>query len=188
LHSGVCTGAVEAVISALLVPPGRTPSSRDVRLSRWFNEQQRSIQGNVREIVNEAVRQATFNLLAVLDGVAPLTEDSRESQFELFSVHDNERVLLNQDTSEELHRLFSQSRTAAERRSEPALKAYDVGAFSELKMRQTVSDSLHLHRVPVKFVAKKTIDGYDAGTAPCIALPPGEHLRVESSNDELERR
>jgi hypothetical protein len=179
LRTQVCNGAVEAVVAALAAPSGKEPSQRDVQLSDWYNEQPSSVQDRVREVIEEAVEQATFNFLAVLDGVAPV--GSGEARLELSAADGHNRMMLNNPSGEELHRLFARSRGCSAKAAESSVSAYEVGKFSELKDRQKVTDLLHLHRVPTKFQASQTIQGYDADSAPCMALPPGEHRRVESA-------
>jgi hypothetical protein len=115
----------------------------------------------------------------VLDGVAPIR--SREVRLELSGVDGDNRVLLNDPSHEELHRLFARSNGNSATTAESNVSAYEVGTFSDLRTRQGVSDLLHLHRVPTKFQASQTIQGYDADSSPCMALPQGEHRRVESA-------
>jgi hypothetical protein len=179
LRTQVCNGAVEAVLAALAAPSGKQPSPSDVELSNWYNEQTPSVQGHAREIIEQAVEQATFNVLAVLDGVAAI--GCGDARLELYGVDGGSRVLLNDPSREELHRLFAHCDRKPASTTESNVTAYEVGTFSELRKRQAVTDLLHLHRVPTKFQASQTIDGYDAETAPSMALPQGEHRRVESA-------
>jgi hypothetical protein len=182
LRIQVCNGAVEAVLAALATPSGKQPSQRDVELSHWYIAQTSPVQGLVREIIEEAVEQAVFNVLAILDGVAPI--GSGNSRLELFGVEGSGRALLNDPSCEELHRLFARSHRSSmnpARTAGSSVQAYESGTFSELRNRQLMGDLLHLHRVPTKFEASQTIDGYDAEGAPAMALPQGEHRRVESA-------
>ena len=179
LREQVCNGAVQTVLAALARPSGREPSQHDVQLSTWYIQQPSADQDRIREIIEEAVEQATFNFLAVLDGVAPVR--SGPARIELSVADGDSRILLNSASGEELHRLFARSRASSATTREPGVSAYDVGKFSELRDRQRVTDLLHLHRVPTKFEASQTIEGYDAEGATCTALPQGEHRRVESA-------
>ncbi len=94
LKQQVCDGAADAVLAALSKPPGKRPASKDVRLSEWFSQQSSTDQAVVREIIVEAVEQAAFNLLAVLDGVAKLSDDNADSQYELRCITGDDSVLL----------------------------------------------------------------------------------------------
>ena len=87
---------------------------------------------------------------------------------------------MNDLHSEELHRLFARTNAVPYAAIQQTLQAYEVGEFAELKQRQSSVDCPHLHRVPPKFEASRKVDGYDPANASCIALPQGEHRRVES--------
>ena len=58
------------------------------------------------------------------------------------------------------------------------VQPYDVGTAKELKARSRSGDGLDIHDVPQGKPADQVIDGYDYDTAPAIALPGPEHVRI----------
>lgn len=52
---------------------------------------------------------------------------------------------------------------------------YDVGPYNKL---DSVGDDLAKHHVAQKHMMAKLVPGYDAHTAPAIAIPTNEHLRI----------
>ena len=181
IRTQVCEGAITATIAALSHAPGREPSSRDIELSDWFNALNAEAKLALRSVISEAAEQAVFNFLALLDGVCRAGNDDLNGRLELSWVTDAGRFVLNAASAEELHRLFAQPANVGPQPSTQGLKAYEVGEFSELLRRQSTADLLHLHRIPIKSAAIRMLPNYDPATATCMALPQGEHRRVESS-------
>ena len=181
IRTQVCEGAIAATLAALSDPPGREPRSLDIVLSDWFNTLSADAQLALRSVISETAEQAVFNLLALLDGVCPAQNDDPNGRLELSWVTDGRRYILNEASAEELHRLFAQPANECPQPPTKGLKAYEVGEFSELLRRQSTADLMHLHRIPVKSAAIRMLPNYDPATATCMALPQGEHRRVESS-------
>ena len=55
---------------------------------------------------------------------------------------------------------------------------YDVGPFNELKYRSAPGDKLDIHHAMQSNPAGQVVPGYDHQTAPAIAVPRAEHLRI----------
>jgi hypothetical protein len=58
------------------------------------------------------------------------------------------------------------------------VKKYEVGIFSELVSRSAKGNRLDIHHLVQKHPAGQVLDGYDAKTAPSIAIPQREHRRI----------
>jgi RHS repeat-associated protein len=66
-------------------------------------------------------------------------------------------------------------------------KAYDTGTANDLKGNSQVGDGLDIHHVPQSQPASQTVEGYDKGTAPAIALPKGEHQSIPTERGDATR-
>lgn len=100
--------AIEDVISKLNKPPGRKPRERHVTQSQWFNQLSTDDKNSVKEVVQEAVDEAIFGFLAVLDGVRAV-EDSSEHKGEFILMYGLEGVneRLNDPDKEYLHDIYN---------------------------------------------------------------------------------
>jgi RHS repeat-associated protein len=59
-----------------------------------------------------------------------------------------------------------------------AARPYEVGPFNELKSRSIVGDELDIHHVAQRQPAAQVIPGYNARTAPSIAIPRELHIDI----------
>jgi RHS repeat-associated protein len=57
-------------------------------------------------------------------------------------------------------------------------KAFDVGAYNDLKKLSETGDALDIHHVGQKHVMSQLVDGYDPKTAPSIAIPASQHQLI----------
>ena len=92
--------------SLLERPPGRRPSPGLVGLSEWFNRLPTQDREQVLGAVRLAVGDAVFGMLCVLDGVRSIAELGESGTLELRYTNEDESVLINDPTGEELHDLF----------------------------------------------------------------------------------
>jgi hypothetical protein len=173
-----CDGAIEAMLLGLEIPPGRFPSQRDVDLSNWYRSLSPESQNMLQAIVAETARQAVFSFLALLDGVASLGKSRPEGKLQLFYVEREERYLLTDTASEELHNLFNQTPTKSTLIERGLLEPHEVGPASALLRKSVPGDGLEIHHVPRKRVGSANVGGYDPDSAPAIALPKAEHRRM----------
>ena len=97
-------------IGSLRNPPGRRPSQRLLRLSRWFHQLSAEDQVMLAETLNYAAEAAIFGFFCVLDGVRVIENGPDKGGFELYYVKDDERVLLN-PAVDDLHDMFQSMRT-----------------------------------------------------------------------------
>jgi hypothetical protein len=99
----------EGEIRAFRNPPGRRPSRRLLRLSKWFQQLSQENQEVLAEALNAAAEDAIFGFFCVLDGVRVIESGPEKGSFELFHVKGEQRVLLNPQ-NDDLHDLFQAMR------------------------------------------------------------------------------
>ncbi len=100
--------AIEDVILKLNKPPGRKPRQRHVAQSQWFNQLSTDDKNNVKEVVQEAVDEAIFGFLAVLDGVRAVEDSSEHNgEFKLMYGREDGEDRLNDPDKEYLHDIFN---------------------------------------------------------------------------------
>lgn len=58
------------------------------------------------------------------------------------------------------------------------LEAYELGDAASLLRKSVPGAGLEIHHVAHKHSALLSIPGYEADTAPAMALPKGEHRRI----------
>jgi len=66
------------------------------------------------------------------------------------------------------------------------VEKYEVGTFASLKARSMAKDGLDIHHVMQKQPAGQVVKAYDPLTAPAIAVPRAEHLRIPNLRGEYE--
>lgn len=106
IKTQVRDAATSGVISLIERPPGRRPSSNLVSLSQWFNKLHVVDKKRVREVAAMASDQATFGMLAVLDGVRIIENEADNGRLELRHIKDSESTLLNDLKGPQLHDLL----------------------------------------------------------------------------------
>jgi hypothetical protein len=99
IQINVYKSAIKGVVKNLSDPPGRKPRKDLVELSTWFNQLTDEDREQVAGAVRLAAYQATFGMMAVLDGVRVI--DDRQTEFYLRT---DTGILLNED--HDLHELF----------------------------------------------------------------------------------
>lgn len=171
------TGAVEATVAALNNPPGRTPDPSDVELSEWYRASSPESKVKIKFIVEEAVQQAVFSLLAVLDGVSALGAGYDTGKLLLFYAEGETRTLLNNPQEPELHNIFNRV-TSTPPQGEAILSAYEVETARSLLRRSVPGDGLEIHHVPDRQLGIANVKEYDPDSGPAIALGKWEHRRI----------
>ena len=170
-------GAADATLAALNAPPGRTPAPRDVELSDWYRGSSPECKAKIKSIIDEAVQQAVFSFLALLDGVAALGAEYESGRLLLFYAAGEKRALLNDPSEAELHNVFNRVSATAQPQVETKLNPYEVGPARSLLQQSVPGDGLEIHHAPDKHSSAR-MPQYDADTAPAIAIPKCEHRRV----------
>ena len=108
VRTEVRDAATEGSMSLLGRPPGRRPDPELVRLSQWFNALPEIDKGRVREVAALASHQATFGILAVLDGVRVIESGPDRGALELWYVKGTRSTLLNDPNGPLLHELMQE--------------------------------------------------------------------------------
>jgi hypothetical protein len=83
-------------------PPGRAPQEKLVELSEWYNALDSTDRQRVMEVVTEAVDDAVFGFLCVLDGVRSIQDRIRSGErLELKVIGPGGESLLNDSAADE---------------------------------------------------------------------------------------
>jgi|SRR5688572_21502840 len=104
----VFDSAVRGTIQGLESPPGRSPRSDLMALSRWYGELTDTDREKVGNVVHMAADLAVFSFLAVLDGAAAIEPAGPKGRLELrYRGPDGAVTDLNSEQDEDLHDLFN---------------------------------------------------------------------------------
>ena len=104
----VYESAINGTLSVIQKPPGRRPPENLVVLSQWFMQLPDTDKKIFQRAIALAAHQATFAMLAVLDGVRQIDEAPLKGTLELRHIKSGQSVLLNAPNSDHLHDLFNQ--------------------------------------------------------------------------------
>jgi hypothetical protein len=100
--------AVNGALSLIQKPPGRSPRKSLIELSEWFNSLPESDKRFVKKAVALSAHQATFGILAILDGVRQIEDNTPlKGRLELRYINEGENILLNDPKCEFLHDMFN---------------------------------------------------------------------------------
>lgn len=108
IRTEVRDAATQGVIALLEQPPGRRPSASLVTLSQWFANLSDEDKQCVCKIAAMASDQATFGILAVLDGVRVIEDGADRGTLDLRYLKDGKPTLLNDPNGPMLHELLRQ--------------------------------------------------------------------------------
>jgi hypothetical protein len=103
----VHVAAVRSTMEQLEHPRGRRPTQRILALSHWFNELPPSDRERLQEVIELAVHDGVFALLAVLDGVRSIEEGPNHGRLELSHIQGGEREVLTKPNGVLLHEIYS---------------------------------------------------------------------------------
>lgn len=87
-------------------PPGRKISEGQKVRAEWLHSLNTDERRFLKSVVSEAVDQAIFGFLCMLDGVRAVEDGSDQGKFELW-YSNGESVLLNSETGTMLHDLYN---------------------------------------------------------------------------------
>ena len=104
----VFESAISGTLSLIKKPPGRSPPVNLSALSKWFSGLSENDKKMVQNAITIAAHQATFGMLAVLDGARQIEDSQEKGTLELHYLNDNQQIYLNTPDSEPLHELFNQ--------------------------------------------------------------------------------
>src|SRR5260221_293432 len=91
----VYESAINGTLSLIRKPPGRRPPENLAVLSRWFIQLSDADKKIFGDAVALAAHQATFGMLAVLDGVRQVDDGPTKGTLELRYISNGQNVLLN---------------------------------------------------------------------------------------------
>lgn len=98
--------AIDDTIENLEDPPGRKVPEAEKQRSKWFNNLPDEDHNNIKSIVTDAVDEALFGLLAVLDGSRAIEDGDDKGR--LLLVHKGlTEELLNDPNKIGLHDLYN---------------------------------------------------------------------------------
>ena len=98
--------AVESVIDNLQDPPGRLSSHKEQEVSLWFQSLSTEDRARVSQIVAEAVDEAIFGFLSVLDGTRAIESGEDKGRLNLTYSKKDSEILLNDEGDVFLHDLY----------------------------------------------------------------------------------
>lgn len=101
-----CDNTKAGIVAALQLPAGKRPDPKLLELSKWFNGLSESDAQAVKEVIDMAAEQSTYNFLLALDGLLAVSSESDEVKLELYLRSRTENIHLNPADGEELSRLF----------------------------------------------------------------------------------
>jgi hypothetical protein len=104
---GLRDSCVESITKKLLKPAGRKPRSSILALSSFYNNLDSDQKLAVENLTKEAIDQALFSFLCILDHVSFIEDSEEKTVFELYATKNGEKVLLNPFEGEELHDLYN---------------------------------------------------------------------------------
>jgi hypothetical protein len=98
--------AIAGTIRQVAAPSGRQlPDSERLR-ANWFSALSEADKDMIESVVQEAVHQAVFGMLAVLDGVRTIEDSEEKGRLELWCIGQEEH-LLNDPNKEFLHDIYN---------------------------------------------------------------------------------
>ncbi|WP_024296691.1 hypothetical protein [Methylomicrobium lacus] len=98
----VATGAIKGTLDNLNNPPGRKPDSQLLIQSSWFKELNDTDREIVSKLISEAVHEAVFGFLCVLDDVRSINGSGESNNLQL--LHNG--MALNDTNGEFLHDIY----------------------------------------------------------------------------------
>jgi len=101
--------AIRSSVRVLENPPGRHPNPELLKKAEWYMNLSEEDKTMIQKVIEVAVQQSVFGMLAVIDGVRVIDEGSSKGDLELFYVKDSERVRLNEPGHEPLHDIFNRA-------------------------------------------------------------------------------
>ena len=97
---------IEDLIDNLKCPPGRKISVEEQTRSEWFNELPDEDRSNVEGLISDAVDEALFGFLSVLDGIRAIEHGDERGRLVL-AYKNQDHELLNDPNKIGLHDLYN---------------------------------------------------------------------------------
>jgi len=107
IKEAVRDAAITDTIDVLRNPPGRKPSQQITERAEWYrsldDEQRRILAG----LIGDAVHNAIFGFLCVLDGIRAVENGVVKGRFELQYLKEGSTTVLNPPNEIMLHELYN---------------------------------------------------------------------------------
>jgi hypothetical protein len=103
----VTNSAIRNTTTSAERPVGRKISEEKQLISSWFNSLNQEEKKLCALLMKEAVDDAIFGILCVIDGVRVIEETEEKSEFELVQVKHGERNLINKPDENYLHDIYN---------------------------------------------------------------------------------
>ena len=107
IKSEVSDSAVKSIQENLIAPPGRKPSPELLAQSKWYKSLSIEHKAIMHQIISEAVNEAVFGFLCVIDGVRSISSQGDTNGLELYHVNKTKKLLLNTEEAEYLHDIYN---------------------------------------------------------------------------------
>ena len=99
--------SVKGILAQLLKPAGRSPSSKLVQLSHWYNSQDQSAKLMIQACMLDAAQLAVYCFLGLLDGTSPIENGAIKGTLDLIHQNNGDSILLNDPKSPPLQDLYN---------------------------------------------------------------------------------
>ena len=109
IKSEVSDSSIESTIENLIDPPGRKPSAELLAQSEFYKSLSIENKEIINKIISEAVSEAVFGFLCVLDGVRSISKAGELNNLELSHVSTAQKTLLNSEQGEYLHDIYNRA-------------------------------------------------------------------------------
>lgn len=100
---------VSGVLAKLTKPAGRSPGQEVLDRAKWFNDLDNQSRYLLQSCIREAVDDAIFGMLCVLDGARAIEDRGSNGRLELHYVSDKS-TFLNSPDGQSLHEFFEEVR------------------------------------------------------------------------------
>lgn len=109
IKSEVSDSAVKSILDNLIDPPGRKPSPELLAQSKWYKSLPKEHKTVMHQTITEAVDEAVFGFLCVIDGVRSISSRGETNNLELYHANNTTKVLLNSEEGECLHDIYNRA-------------------------------------------------------------------------------
>ncbi|WP_424407533.1 hypothetical protein [Pasteurella sp. PK-2025] len=105
IYQQIGVEGINMITSILNDPPGRKPKQKLKELSEYVNSKSEDEKKKIIEIIELSINSTIFNMLCVFDQVNKL--DDNIDNIKLSILCNNQEILLNDFTKQDLHDLFN---------------------------------------------------------------------------------
>lgn len=103
----VRSGAIDDVIANVKSPPGRRVSESERKRSEWYNQLSSDEKLKANSLIEDAVDEALFGILSVIDGVRAIESEENKGALVLSYIKEGNITVLNSPEDLALHDLYN---------------------------------------------------------------------------------